>query len=43
MEHHGSFLRRRPVIKTAPRLGEHNEEILKDAGYSEGEIKSLQR
>ena len=29
------------VIKTAPRLGEHNEEILKDAGYSEEEIKDF--
>ena len=29
------------VIKTAPRLGEHNEEILKGAGYSEEEIKDF--
>ena len=29
------------VIKTAPKLGEHNEEILKDAGYSKEEIKNF--
>ena len=29
------------IIKTAPGLGEHNDEILKDAGYSEEEIKEF--
>ncbi|MDC0093375.1 CoA transferase [Alphaproteobacteria bacterium] len=30
-----------PVIKTAPKLGEHNEEILDNVGYSKEEIKSF--
>jgi crotonobetainyl-CoA:carnitine CoA-transferase CaiB-like acyl-CoA transferase len=29
------------VIKTAPKLGEHNEEILDNVGYSKEEIKSF--
>ena len=29
------------IIKTAPGLGEHNDEILKDAGYSEEQIKEF--
>ena len=28
-------------IRRAPKLGEHNDEILSDLGYTKGEIESL--
>ena len=41
MEHPGNFQKTPANIKRAPKLGEHNSEILNKLGYSDDEIQNL--
>jgi len=37
----GNFLKHPQILEEPPNVGEHNDEILSDLGYTKGEIESL--